>query len=177
MRTGEDWKRGRENKVEEESQKKNKKQEHTHNRRVQLFCICHDELIHWLCNEAGIFPSAGVLVRVQVMDHLSKILLCVFVEVADRNTGCQDGIIGVLTAHVRSGLRSQLIELRGAHTLVDTSADLWGEGHEGDCSGERKKVMWWKMRMDQGERCKLVQHLPRTQGTMNLATPKPVRPV
>lgn len=81
---------------------------------------------------------------VEVADDLREDLLGLLVKIADRDTGCEDGVVGVGNGHVRSclcglegvsecseallGETYQVVEFNRSHTLVNTRNDLLGNG-------------------------------------------------
>lgn len=66
-------------------------------------------------------------VVVEVIDHLRKLLLGLFVQVGHGDSGSQNGVVGMQSGHVGGGLGSQVVELDGADSLVDSGGNLEGD--------------------------------------------------
>ena len=77
--------------------------------RVEHVLVGHDDLVDVIGDHRCVLASLGVDPRVKVVDDLGEDLLGLLVEVGDGDTGCEDGIVGVLCGKVGGCLGCQVL--------------------------------------------------------------------
>ena len=84
----------------------------------------HHSIVRFVRNHRTVLTRLRVHVRVQVLHNLAKVLLGLFVQVTDGDTRRKHSVVGVGGGFVGSSLGSEIIELHGRNTLIDTINDL-----------------------------------------------------
>lgn len=92
--------------------------------RVQAISIGHDSLVEGFRNFRLRLASLGINVVVEAFNDSRELLRSFLLQIADGDASGQDGIVGVLSGQVGSGLGSQVIKFNGSDTGIDTGNDF-----------------------------------------------------
>lgn len=72
------------------------------------------------------FTVTWVNLVVQILNHMTKLLLGLLVQVGDRDPSGQHGIVWVSSSLVRCSLSGQVVQFHGGYTIVDPLNDPAG---------------------------------------------------
>ena len=95
--------------------------------RVQSLLVFHHNRVEFIRDERGGGAGFRVDVVMEKFDNIREDFRGLFVQVGDRDAGCQDRVLGMLGGHRGGGLSRQLIQLHSGDSGIDTLHDLLGD--------------------------------------------------